>query len=124
MFERNEGRLRCQNRSEDETEFYNYISDALWYRLFPNGTVHEFGASGPVFVHTYNLYFHPFVRPEDQGIYYCCKPGGSCSGNSSVNIAGTYVRIYAAIYYVVMYIDFRNLFMYISHMHAWLHIAK
>ena len=92
VLERNEGRLRCQNQSEDETEFYNYVSDAKWYRLFPNGTVHELGASGPVHVKAYNLYFCPFVRPEDQGIYYCCKPGGSCSGNSSVTIAGTYIH--------------------------------
>ena len=86
-----EGRLRslrCQNRSDDEAVLYNYISDALWYRLFPNGTLHKLGANGPVFVHTYSLFFHPIVRPEDQGIYYCCKPGGSCSGNSTVAIAG------------------------------------
>ena len=91
VFEGNEGRLRCQNQSDDETEFYNYISDALWYRLFPNGTVHEIGASGPVVVQSYSLFFHPIVRPEDQGIYYCCKPGGSCSGNSTVSIAGMYI---------------------------------
>ena len=88
VYEGKEGRLRCQNRSDDETQLYNYINDALWYRLFPNGTLHEIGASGPVYVQSFSLYFHPIVRPEDQGIYYCCKPGGSCSGNSIVAIAG------------------------------------
>ena len=91
MYEGNAGRLTCQNRSEDETKFYNHIDDALWYRLFPNGTVHQFGPSGPVYVNAHRLNFNPLVRPEDQGIYYCCKPGGSCSGNSSVAIAGTSV---------------------------------
>ena len=83
MYEGDRGRLRC---SDDETHYY--INDALWYRLFPNGTVHRFGSSG------HRLIFNPFVRPEDQGIYYCCKPGGPCSGNSSVAIAGTSVYIH------------------------------
>ena len=94
VYEGNKGRLRCQNRSDDETVFYNDIRDALWYRLFPNGTLHELGANGPLFVQFHSLYFHPIVRPEDQGIYYCCKPGGSCSGNSTVSIAGMYITKY------------------------------
>ena len=65
VYEGNEGRLRCHNRSDDETVFYNYISDALWYRLFPNGTLHELGANGPVFVQSYSLLFH---RLSDQKI--------------------------------------------------------
>ena len=97
VLESESGLLRCQNRSENETVFYNYIDDALWYRMLPNGTVHPIGNdSGPVYVQSYRLVFHPFVRPEDQGIYYCCKPGDSCSGNSTVTIAGTYVHTYIA----------------------------
>ena len=90
VLESDSGSLRCQNRSENENAFYNYIDDALWYRVFPNDTVYQIGNSGPVYVQSYRLVFHPFVRPEDQGIYYCCKPGDSCSGNSTVTIAGTY----------------------------------
>ena len=88
VLKRNEGRLQCQNRSEDENMLYNYINDAVWHRLFPNGTIHEIGDNGPVHVQSYSLIFHPFVRPEDQGTYYCCKPGGSCSGHSTVSIVG------------------------------------
>ena len=84
------GILRCQNRSENGSEFYDYIDNAQWYRILPNGTTHQFGNSGPVHVQTYGLYFQPFVRPEDQGMYYCCKPNGSCSENSTVTIAGIY----------------------------------
>ena len=90
VFEGQEGILRCQNRSENDSVFYNNINDAQWYRLFPNSTTHQFGTSGPVFIQRHGLYFHPFVRPEDQGMYYCCKPNGSCSESSNVTIAGQY----------------------------------
>ena len=87
------GILRCQNRSENGSMFYNYIDNAQWYRIFPNGTTHQFGNNGPVHVQTYGLYFQPFVRPEDQGMYYCCKPNGSCSENSTVAIAGIHTDV-------------------------------
>ena len=88
------GILRCQNQSENGSMIYNYIDNAQWYRIFPNGTTHQFGNNGPVHVQSYGLYFQPFVRPEDQGVYYCCKPNVSCSENSTVTIAGiaTYIR--------------------------------
>ena len=85
------GILRCQNRSENGSVPYNYIDNAQWYRLFPNGTIYQFGNSGPVNVKTYHLNFQPFVRPEDQGMYYCCKPNGSCSEKSTVTIAGMFM---------------------------------
>ena len=93
VHEGEEGILRCQNRSENESVFYNYISNALWYRQFPNGTTtRPFGTSGPIHVESHTLVFHPSVRKEDEeGNYYCCKPGGSCSGRSTVFIASTYV---------------------------------
>ena len=94
VLEGNRGILRCQNRSENGTVFYNYIGDAQWYRVFPNDTIHQFGNTGPVRVQSYSLNFQPFVRPEDQGVYYCCKPNGSCSENSTVTIAGTRISQY------------------------------
>ena len=91
VLENNEGILQCQNRSENEDVFLNYIDDALWYRLFPNATIKQYGTSGSVYVQSHSLIFNPFVSPTDQGIYYCCKPGGSCSTNSSVSIVGMYL---------------------------------
>ena len=94
VLERNEGRLQCQNRSEDNNLLYNYINDAIWYRLFSNDTIQQYGTSGPIYVQSNSLIFHPFVRPEDQGTYYCCKPGGSCSEHSTVSVVGMYVAMY------------------------------
>ena len=87
VFEGIERRLKCIDTSEGEP-----VIDAEWFRVFPNGTVHQFRTSGSVKVQLHFLYFLPFVRPEYQGIYYCCKPKPvrSCSGNSTVAIAGIY----------------------------------
>jgi len=93
VLEGEQGSLRCQNRSENENVFYDNIDNALWYRQFPNGTTHQFGTTGPIYVRSQGLFFYPSVRQQDQGIYYCCKPGGSCSGYSTVAIAGTYVAV-------------------------------
>ena len=107
VLENNEGILQCQNRSEDDNVFHNYIDDATWYRLLPNATIQQYGTSGPVYVQSYSLIFRPFVTPTDQGIYYCCKPGGSCSEHSSVSIVGMYVASYVCIcMHVAMYTTF------------------
>ena len=89
------GILRCQNRSENERVFYNYIYNAEWYHQLSNGTTHQFGTSGPVQVQNYSLVFHQPVRTEnEEGTYFCCKPGGSCSEKSTMIIVGTYVHMY------------------------------
>ena len=85
------GVLRCQNQSKNGS----FITDAQWYRIFPNGTKQQYGnnASHPMYVQSHILNFRPSVRQEDQGVYYCCKPNGSCNENITVTIAGTYVCI-------------------------------
>ena len=83
-----QGSLRCQNRSEDELVFYNYIWDANWYRLLPNKSILQYEESGPIHVISYALFFDPPLRPENEGEYYCCQPNGPCSGSSNVARAG------------------------------------
>jgi len=88
-----QGSLRCQNRSEDESMFHNFIWDANWYRLLPNGSIYQFDESGPIHVISYALFFDPTVRPQDQGQYYCCQPNGLCSSYSNVTRAGRFMHV-------------------------------
>jgi len=83
--------LKCHNTNEDG-EFQNYVTNALWYQYFPNNKSHIIGDNGPVFVYKYSLIFSPSVREVDQGKYYCCAPGGECSAPSLVSIAGTLAK--------------------------------
>lgn len=87
-FEGEHARLKCSNVSDDEEIFYNYINNATWHRMYPDGNSVQIGKSGPVFVNLYSLIFYPSVRESDQGQYYCCAPGGTCSTTSTVSIAG------------------------------------
>jgi len=83
VLEGNQATVRCQNRSEDETTFYSYIKNAVWYRNYPNGTIIQIGSSsGPVSADRHMLKFSNSIASADEGIYYCCIPDGPC-GNSS-----------------------------------------
>ena len=86
--------MTCRNMSEDGNVTYNLVWDAEWYRLFPNGTAHQLEetTSSSFDISQWFLMFR-FVRREDQGDYYCCKPNGPCSGNSTVIIAGMYIHM-------------------------------
>ena len=109
------GVLRCQNKNGSP------ITDAQWYRIFPNGTKQQFGnsTSDPVYVQSYILNFRPSVRQEDQGVYYCCKPNGSCNENFTVTIAGTHTCIHSYIIhthihiYVAIYITLIAMYIHI-----------
>ena len=88
VFEGGRATLKCHNTNKDG-EFQHYITNALWYRYFTNGSRPSLiGNNGPVFVYKYSLIFKPSVREVDQGNYYCCAPGGECSAPSLVAIAG------------------------------------
>lgn len=91
VLERNRGTVRCQNRSEDQQIFYSYITNAVWYRAYENGTSVQIGSSGPVYSSRHRLNFVPPVRESDEGVYYCCAPlNGPCGNSSGRN---TVVRI-------------------------------
>ena len=90
VLEGNRGIVRCQNTSEDEKIFYSYISNAVWYRDYENGTQKRIGNSGAVYSSSYSLIFKPPLRKVDEGVYYCCVPNGPC-GNS--NTSNTIVKI-------------------------------
>ena len=77
----NRGTIRCQNRSADERVFYSYITNAVWYRDYENGTEKRIGTSGSVYSSRHLLNFIPTVKKVDEGVYYCCVPNGPC-GNS------------------------------------------
>ena len=85
------------NDTSNGTDYYNPISNAWWYKQFPNGTQYQITATKPpavVFVQKYVLTFYPKVRRFDQGQYFCCLPGGrdpggnGCSELVNVSIAG------------------------------------
>ena len=90
VLEGNRGIVRCQNRSNDERIFYSYVTNAVWYRDYGNGTRRQVSSSGPVYSRRHLLYFDPTVRKVDEGIYYCCIPNGPCGNSSKRN---TVVRI-------------------------------
>jgi len=88
--------VKCYNGTDNHT-YYNTISDAWWYRQFPNGSRYRITAIEPpavVFVQSYILTFYPKVRRTDQGQYFCCLPGGKdpgengCSEPVNISIAG------------------------------------
>ena len=90
VLEGNRGTVRCQNRSADERIFYSYITNAVWYRDYGNGTHEQIGSSGPVHSNRHQLKFIPTVRKVDEGVYYCCTPNGPCGNSSTRN---TVIRI-------------------------------
>ena len=91
MLEGNHGIVRCQNRSNDEKVFYSYISNALWYRDYGNGTQRKIGNSGAVYSSRHSLIFKPPLRKADEGVYYCCLPDNVQCGNN--NASNTVVKI-------------------------------
>ncbi|XP_065913081.1 uncharacterized protein [Dysidea avara] len=78
ILERSKGTVRCQNRSDDGQLFHSYITNAVWYRRFENGTNITVGSTGSVYSMEHTLNFDPLL-PEDQGEYFCCTPNGLCS---------------------------------------------
>jgi len=95
--------VKCYNGTDNHT-YYNPISDARWYRQFPDGSRYQITAIKPpaiVFVQKYVLTFYPKVRRTDQGQYFCCLPGGrnpgenGCSELVNVSIAGKVLLCFA-----------------------------
>ncbi|XP_065913104.1 netrin receptor DCC-like isoform X3 [Dysidea avara] len=82
VLEGNQGSVRCQNRSDDGTTFYSYITNAIWYRDYRNGTIVQIGDSGPVYADKHTLIISSMTG-ADQGLYYCCVSAGALCGNSS-----------------------------------------
>jgi len=81
--------VRCQNRSADESKFYSYITNAVWYRDYQNGTIAKIGRSGAVYTERHLLHFRSITNIEE-GIYYCCVLNGPCGSSHS---ASTTVKI-------------------------------
>ncbi|XP_065913356.1 transmembrane and immunoglobulin domain-containing protein 1-like [Dysidea avara] len=74
-----QGTVRCQNRSDSGEHFYSYITDAVWYRYYDNGSNFTISAgSGTVYSRGYTLIFNPLLG-EDQGHYFCCTQSVQCS---------------------------------------------
>ena len=80
--------LKCQYYKDGVFQYF--ISNALWFRNFTNGSSNPIGDTGPVSAYLQSLIFHSGVREVDQGNYSCCAPGGGCSELSLVAIAGRY----------------------------------
>jgi len=79
--------LKCRGIDEDGI-FQYFITNALWFQNFTNGSSNPIGGSGPVSAFRYSLIFQYGVREVDQGNYSCCAPGGGCSELSLVAFAG------------------------------------
>ena len=78
------GTVRCNNRSTDEQIFYSYVSNAVWWRNYTNGTITRIGTYGSVYTSGHTLNFDP-MSSESQGHYYCCLSNEStCSKMSTV----------------------------------------
>ncbi|XP_065913521.1 uncharacterized protein [Dysidea avara] len=80
--------VRCQNRSDDESTFYSYITNAVWYHD-QNGNITKIGSSGAVYAQRHILHFRS-ITSNEEGVYYCCISGGPCGNSSS---ASTTVQI-------------------------------
>ena len=80
--------MRCQNRSADESTFYSYITNAVWYRD-QYGNITKIGSSGAVYAQRHILHFRS-ITSNEEGVYYCCVSGGPCGKSSS---ASTTVQI-------------------------------
>ena len=87
--------VRYQNRSADESTFYSYITNTVWYRD-QNGTITKIGSSGAVYAQKHILHFHSIISNEE-GVDYCCISGGPCGNSSSasttVQISSKYLPI-------------------------------
>ena len=77
--------MRCQNRSDDDTTFYSYITNAEWYRDYRNGTIIQIGNSQTVYADKHTLRFSSTMTNADEGVYYCCVPDGPCGNSSSAH---------------------------------------
>jgi len=75
--------VRCQNRSDDGTTFYSYVTNAIWYKDYHNGTIIQVANSQSVYADKHTLIFSSSMTTADEGVYYCCVPDGPC-GNSSL----------------------------------------
>lgn len=75
--------VSCQNRSDDGTSFYSYITNADWYRD-QNGDITKIGSSGSVYANRHSLHFRS-VTSDEEGIYYCCVSGGPCDNSKSTS---------------------------------------
>jgi len=79
-----QGRMRCQNRSDDGEHFNSYIYDAVWFRHYENGSnVTISVGTGRVHSREYTLKFNPFLA-HDQGHYFCCAQSGQCSDELTI----------------------------------------
>ena len=85
VLEGNQGTVRCQNRSNDGTNFCSYITNTIWYRDYQNGTITRIGNSGPVYADKHTLIISS-MTDADQGLYYWCTPAGLLCGNSSSTV--------------------------------------
>jgi len=72
--------VRCHNITHDKNR---YITNAVWYRDYQNGTSIQIGSSGAVCAKGYKLEISPTIKSADEGVYYCCIPNGPC-GNGSL----------------------------------------
>jgi len=80
--------LKCRNYSNGESK--GFISNALWYRTYSNGTSHLIRGTGQVTAFSYTLIIYKMTE-ADQGNYSCCTPRKDCSKPTFVAIAGKYL---------------------------------
>ena len=93
VLEGGRGTVRCQNRSTDEQIFYSYVSNAIWWRNYTNGTITRIRTFGSVYASGHTLNFNPMLS-ESQGNYYCCLPDESTCSKASTAVTQSSKYLY------------------------------